>query len=642
MRALRLLLQLIFVPGILLLTASCHRHEAKDCVRVNQIGYEINAPMRAYLMSRGAATRNKFFVKKSDGELVQTGEVGAASGNWNHYTVSPLDFRLATPGMYTIEVGGTENAISPSFRVDAPSNLYSRALANSLSFYQVQRDGPDFIPSALRTAAAHLNDKEAKVHKTPTFAGREGSRIQGDLEATGAEIDASGGWWDAGDCLKFVDTTSYTLALMLVGVRDFPDQMGGGTNSINFRNEAKFGLEWLRRMWDDSSKTLYYQVGIGSGNWSIENDHSVWRLPQEDDTYRGAAPHYRYIRNRPVFLAAPAGSKISPNLAGRIAGDFALCFTIYRASDTDFANGCLLAAEHIFDLADTSPGGELLTSAPHDFYGETEWRDDMEFAATELYFATRKEHLPEGLPHNDSRFYLQAATRWASAYIHNGSKPSVDLGRADISGLAHFELYRGVEEAKELSGLEISTADLLGDLRAKLERAVEVARSDPFAYGYPWGGGDTPSHGASLAIVASEYDYLSKSDTYAKFASGWLDNILGANAWGISFLVGDGSTFPKCVHHQVANLTGSHDGRTPILAGAMVEGPVKDADSGVPRGVLACPPDGKDLFSEFAGNGAEYRDNVKFYSTNEPAIDLSAPSFLLFSWRMAGAPSSKP
>jgi hypothetical protein len=34
-----------------------------------------------------------------------------------------------------------------------------------------------------------------------------------------------------------------------------------------------------------------------------------------------------------------------------------------------------------------------------------------------------------------------------------------------------------------------------------------------------------------------------------------------------------------------------------------------------------------------------YKDNVEFYSTAEPAIDLTAPSFLMLAWRMAGQPA---
>jgi glycosyl hydrolase family 9 len=273
------------------------------------------------------------------------------------------------------------------------------------------------------------------------FTGRQSfpgsGASKGDLTPTGTVVDASGGWWDAGDYLKFVQTTSYAEALMLVGIRDFPHQMGSDSSISNFVKEANFGLDWLQRMWNDDSAALYYQVGIGSGNFGFENDHSIWRLPQEDDSFGDTQSKYRYIRHRPVLIAAPAGSKISPNLSGRLAADFALCFTVYRTSDP----------------------------------------------------------------------------------------------------------------------------------------------------------------------------------AYAK------------------------STFPRCIHHQVANLLGSHNPPTPILAGALVEGPIEKADSGAPRGVKACPPNGEDAFSQFDGNGAMYRDNVESYSTAEPAIDLTAPSFLMFAWRIVGKPA---
>jgi hypothetical protein len=33
-----------------------------------------------------------------------------------------------------------------------------------------------------------------------------------------------------------------------------------------------------------------------------------------------------------------------------------------------------------------------------------------------------------------------------------------------------------------------------------------------------------------------------------------------------------------------------------------------------------------------------YQDNVQSYTTTEPAIDLTASSFLMWAWRMAGQP----
>ena len=153
--------------------------------------------------------------------------------------------------------------------------------------------------------------------------------------------------------------------------------MGAAARGSNFTAEARFGLDWLLRMWDDRTRTLYYQVGIGTGNHSFVGDHDIWRLPQADDTYGGQNPAYRYIRHRPVFRAGPPDSPVSPNLAGRDAAAFALCFQVFRAT------GCLRAAEHIYALADTRPG-RLTTALPYGFYPETEWRDDMELGAVEL------------------------------------------------------------------------------------------------------------------------------------------------------------------------------------------------------------------------------------------------------------------
>ncbi len=601
-------------------------------IRVNQVGYELGTPMRAYLMTLAPATGTRFEVKNAAGETVFSSAIAATTGTWGKYAVYSLDFSLARAGTYTLRVSGSVDASSPSFAVNAAAQLYAAPLGNALRFFQNQRDGKDYIPSDLRTAPSHLNDQHANVYKQPEFGWM--GRIKGDLKPTGAVVDVSGGWWDAGDYLKFVHTTSYAEALMLVGVRDVPQM--GADSPTSFASEARFGLDWLLRMWNDNTSTLYYQVGIGSGGTGSENDHSIWRLPQEDDNFGGTASKGRHIRNRPAFVAGPPGTKVSPNLAGRVVADFALGFQIFHASDPVYANKCLLAAEHIFDLADTAPR-ELLTASPHDFYDESEWRDDMELGATELYLATREVNLPAGLPHRDPVFYLKAAAEWASAYIHAEKDAGEALSVGDVSGLAHFELYRAMGLAGTPVGLALATADLLADLKKKLENAVALSRKDPFGYGAPWGGGDTPTHGATLAVVASEYDDLTKSHDYDTFVRGWIGNIFGANAWGISLIVGDGSTFPRCIHHQVANLLASGNPPAPVLAGAVVEGPIEKADSGLPGGAKACPANGEDSYSQFDGNGAMYRDNVAYYSTNEPALDLTAPSFLMFAWRMAAA-----
>src|SRR5260370_5811060 len=206
-------------------------------------------------MASAAETGATFGVKSCGGTSVYSASVGTSLGAWGTFTsVYALDFdSVSTAGTYTISVASPIAATSPAFKIDTAANLYATPLANSLYYYETSRDGPNYIPNALRTAPSHLNDQSAKVYFTPAFNKKDNA---GPLTPTGAVIDASGGWWDAGDYMKFVETHSYTVAMMLIGVRDFPGQMGSGASASNFTSEARFGLDWLQKSSRDSPKTL--------------------------------------------------------------------------------------------------------------------------------------------------------------------------------------------------------------------------------------------------------------------------------------------------------------------------------------------------------------------------------------------------
>jgi endoglucanase len=603
-------------------------------IRVNQVGYAAGATKRAYLMSPVREGGARFVVQNRSGQTVFSAAVGADQGAWSaaYPHVYALDFdRVQTDGTFRIVVTGPAGGTSPSFKIEDGGELYATALRNSLIYYQTERDGPAFIPSALRTAAGHLNDAHAMTYLTP-IVDQDGI-FAGDLSPLGTRIDASGGWWDAGDYLKFVETTSYTVDLQLVGVRDFPGRLGSTAGSSNFTAEARFGLDWLQKMWNDRTRTLYYQVGIGEGNDNITGDHDIWRLPQVDDSFGGTDPSDKYIRNRPVFRAGALGAKISPNLAGRDAAAFALCYQVYKSTDPAYAADCLRSAEHIFDVADTSPSGDLLTVIPFDFYPETEWRDDLELGATELYLALASGGLPSGLAHNDAAFYLAKAAHWAHAYIAGPNDAADTLNLYDVSGLAHYELARAISNAGNPAALEIGRAALLADMRKQLGGAIAQSRTDPFGFGFAWDTFDTTSHGAGLAVMAAEYDSLTGRPTYAAWGDRWLSNILGANAWGLSLIVGDGSTYPNCLQHQVVNLRPWINGQPRPLLGAAVEGPNSFAAAGTVDNMKLCPADGSDFYATFNSATAVFQDNVQAYSNTEPAIDLTASSPLAFAWQ---------
>ena len=696
-------------------------------VRVSQVGYETGeGPFRAYLMSEDAQSGATFKVLNSKGKTSYSGKVGALLGTWSHsktvtYQVYAVDFSVPGGDLYTISVSGAAAATSPRFAVDCPETLYSGLLLNSLFFYQTQRDGADFVRNELRTEPGHLKDKNAHVYVSPPLdADDDNNNVPPAAPLVSAKlpnIDASGGWWDAGDYEKYVQTVSYTAALMEIGVRDFPNQMGlyakinprvppgsvsfagtssGAPASADFTDEAQFGIDWLLRMWNDKTQTLYYQVdntqewnyygfgtptsaapncgGTYSSPYCLITEYDIWTLPQAADNYQQPGDPQAcdplttfFICNRPVYLAAPANSKISPNLAGRLAADFALCYQLNRTTNHSLANQCLKSAEHVYALADTSfpdpaptvDSGScsncLLTISPFDGYPENVWEDDMELGATELYFALESaggtKNLPDGLPQTDPMHYLRQAAQFAKNYTTNvydqGFTDTLNL--YDVSGLAHFELYRALDMAGNPGGLAISQSGIRKQFLQQVADAISQAANDPWGYGNQWSSGDTTSHGAGLSVMASEAHYLTSSKTYDTYSQRWLANIMGTNSWGSSFIVGDGSTFPNCIQHQVANIAGSLEGTsggTPILWGAAAEGPSDEVTSGTLGGMNLCPANGKDAFKKFNGNPgafdpsqkAVYQDNVQSFTTTEPAIDLTATSFLMWSWRIAQHP----
>lgn len=694
-------------------------------VRVNQAGYEQGQPLRAYLMSTSTESGSTFRVINENGTIAYKGNVGGLLGTWRHnksvtYNTYALDFSVSGGHIYSISVSGPVGATSPRFAVDDPDTLYPGLLLNTLFFYETERDGPNYIRNALRSAPGHLKDEYATRYITPPLddnAYIDNLPPTPPLVTAGmSKIDASGGWWDAGDYEKYVQNISYVTALMEIGVRDFPNQMGaqaplrppappvsvsyagnsgaGAPDSSDFTGEAKFGIDWLLKMWDDTTKTLSYQVdnsqewdyygqgypastagycgGTYLSSYCLITEYDIWTVPQAADNFEQSGDPEPcdplttyYICNRPVFTALPAGTRISPNIAGRLSADFALCYQLNRITDPARASQCLRNAETVFSLADLtytdpapSPGNGscadcLLTTTPPS--GETVWDDDMELGATELYFALHiaKEsgRIPTGLSEVDPLLYLKEASNFAQNYTAKvyplGYGDTLNL--YDVSGLAHFELYRAIVMAGNPGGLAITGAAVRNQLLLQVDNAIAQAKSDAWEFGEEWDNGDVTSHGAGLSVMASEAYWITHSQTYNLYAQRWIGNILGANAWGSSFIVGDGTTFPNCIQHQVANLAGSLDGTsggTPILWGAAAEGPANDTSSGTLDGMIVCPANGKDTFAKFNGNDASlspdqytyYQDNVQSYTTTEPAVDLTATSFLMWSWRMAGHP----
>ena len=133
---------------------------------------------------------------------------------------------------------------------------YMNALSMSILFYEAQMAGP--LPD---------------WHRVPW---RGDSTM---LDGCNLGIDLSGGFFDAGDHLKFTYPMSFSMNVLIWGMLEFGagyQQAGEWQNSLNI---VKHGLDYLKNA-HHAPNRLIAQVGF------TPNDHQWWGRPEELATDR--------------------------------------------------------------------------------------------------------------------------------------------------------------------------------------------------------------------------------------------------------------------------------------------------------------------------------------------------------------------
>ena len=535
--------------------------------------------------------------------------------------MQPIDVSaLRSPGTFRILVG---TATSPPFRVASAAALFLPRVADTASFFAAQRDGADVVAGPLHRRPAHLNDRHALVYAVPHFESPDSDVITTrSLTRIGGPVDLEGGWMDAGDFVKFTHATAYADELLFLAQRQLGPRAPAGLAS-----EGRFGLKWLTKAWDARHDVMYAQVAIGSGNTAgtFYGDHDLWRLPERDDGLKG--PKTRYLRSRPVFRANAPGTPVPPNLAGRVAASFALAAQLDAGTRPTLARGELATAADLFSKAKTRSVGpaDVVTAFPHAFYPESAWQDDLALAGAELALAGRALRDPRAAG------WLRQGLGWSQAYLRDVREKDT-LNLYDVGTLADAELVRAARLLHE----EGRIATLLDDLRSRLEQAAARSSRDPFGAAVNYDDFDAASHAFGLVATEGLYRQLTGDRSHAGLATAQRDWALGANAWGASLMIGVGTTFPRCPQHVVANLSGSLDGRAPVLRGAVVNGPngaenFEGGLGGLLDGMRRCPARGGDAFAPYTARGSRYVDDVRAWQTVEPAIDFTATAALAFA-----------
>jgi hypothetical protein len=344
--------------------------------------------------------------------------------------------------------------------------------------------------------------------------------------------------------------------------------------------ELRWGLDWLLKM--ESGAEPYHQVGG-------EGDHDPdWRLPEADTT--SPVPAYD---QRPVFRMARGRGR---NVLGRSAAAFAIASQVYEI-DSVYAKKLLLAARAAYALAKKRPG--VQNPDPPDFYNEDSGEDDLLLGAAALARAT-----------GDTRYAADAhslGTRLAPA-------AGTPVGWRSIDALALLEAGRVFPVGSaERAGL----ARKLDALAAPIAATARTPAGPGAAFGYALPGFGNGSVAESLGaaatcLAARRLGGTPGCETVAQRQLHWL---FGQNPFGLSFLVGAGTSWPRELHHsfgQAAHLT---------IPGAIAGGPTSLAT--LTHDKLPAPPK-DDPFARWSTDDVLYEDNASDYICNEPAIDFAA------------------
>ena len=597
------LLEFVFL--VVALIAPCSTNAADDqsllYIRINEIGFRPHEIKTAVAFGREPLPPQFRVLNARSGKVVFTGKTEPVTGRWGEFTYhAELNFSsIRRDGIYVIELGearSSQFAINQRIHADIPDQL--------LEFMRQQRCG--YNPYV--AASCHTLDGRTAYGPLPP----------------GTYVNASGGWHDAGDQLKYLLTSSNATAQMLLAYKlaaesprkqiRFADRFNNlgqpGANGIaDVLDEARWGLEWMLRL-HPLKDHLYHQV-------ADDRDHKGFRLPQKETVDYGWGPgSYRVVYfadGRPQGLQQyQSESNGVANLAGRYAAAMALAYQIWKddPSSRELAARFLQAGREVYELGHAQEGVQQGNSygAPYR-YAETTWADDMEWGAAELFRATR-----------DVR-YLRDAKRYAllaGSESWMGKQEAGHYQYYPFMNAGHFRLYDLVDAQTK--------QQLAGFYREGIERTVKQGSENPYRIGVPfiWCSNNLT---VALATQIAFYEGMTGDRRYREFNAKQFAWLLGRNPWGTSMFTGipATATYPRDVHLFPNALLKR------MVRGGLVDGPVYRKVFQSLRGVYIREPD---PFAPFQDERAVYHDDINDYSTNEPTMDGTASAILLWAaWR---------
>jgi endoglucanase len=411
-------------------------------------------------------------------------------------------------------IGGTTITAEP--RSGGAYYNYGEALQKAIIFYKAQRSGD--LPD------------DYVLHYRGDSCMNDGADVG---------LDLTGGWYDAGDHVKFGHPMAYAAAQLAWGVYEFRSAFEQAGLLDEILDEIRWATDYFIKC-HPSPNVYYYDCGYG------ESDHSCWVPPE--------VVHIFTERTSFKVDTSTPGSDV----AGMASSALSIASLIFEPTDPSYAATCLTHATELFKFADTYKGKNPLDN----FYQSGGYLDDLTWAAIWMYIATEDSTYLD-----KARSYMPLETlggNWTHCWDDVSYGAVLKIAQATKDEDYIYLVEKNLDWWLPGSGLNYTPGGL-----AWLDN---------------WGSLRYASTAAFLAFVWADDDTTgdtSKKAAYRTFAEKQINYALGDNERNGSYVVGFGKNAPVHPHHRTTHCSWLSMLDVPlfhrhILYGALCGGPSQD------------------------------------------------------------------
>ncbi|KAK0059952.1 endoglucanase A [Biomphalaria pfeifferi] len=350
-----------------------------------------------------------------------------------------------------------------------------------------------------------------------------------------------GGWYDAGDHVKFGQPMASAATILLWSLYRFKDAYSSTATLDSMYDMIKWPLDYFLNAWNASAQQFVAQIGDGN------TDHAYWGRPEDMTMVRPCIYINTTFKGSDVL-----GETVAALAAGSIT---------FQAKGAIFYSEQLYsAAKSLYAFAMDNRG---LYNGSRGFYDSTSESDEMCNGAMWLYRAT-----------NDSTYLDYART------LADFNVPwSYDWDNKQASCL--LLLYEETHEDKYQQAL-------VNYFDSWLAGGTMDYTPCGLAWRFKWGSLREMANTAFLALLAAESGI--QTNRLRQWAVQQINYILGDNTFNggcFSFQIGVGNKYPLQPHHRAASCPdkpapcGWDNFNSPlpnphVLQGALVGGPLVD------------------------------------------------------------------